>query len=274
MRVAVFGSNGMAGHIVVRYLRECGHDVITVAKNDSDLLCNVEDFQQVTSTLSKLYNCDFIINCVGLLVKNSIDRPDRAAVINSWFPHYLEYWYKNTQTRIVHLSTDCVFDGSQGNYRENDVHTEMNAYGSSKSLGELNNKKDVTFRMSILGPEIKPDGTSLLHWITTTKETKLNGFVDAMWNGITTLQLAKCIEKYIKNPTITGVHHVVNNDYSINKFDLLCLINDVYGLGKTIVKSTGPKIANKVLIDTKGEIDWEIPNYRTQLIQLRNYTVK
>ncbi len=274
MKVAVFGANGMAGHVVTRYLRDCGHDVITVAKSDSDLLCNVEDFQQVTNTLSKLYNCDFIVNCVGLLVKNSIDRPDRAAVINSWFPHYLEYWYKNTQTRIIHLSTDCVFDGSRGSYKENVTHTEMYAYGRSKSLGEINNKKDVTFRMSIIGPELKNTGTGLLLWITGNKENTLQGYVDAMWNGITTLQLAKCIEKYIKNPSITGVYHVVNNEYSINKFDLLCLINDVYGLGKTIVKSTGPKIANKVLIDTRCEIDWEIPNYRTQLIQLHNYTKK
>lgn len=274
MKIAVFGASGMAGHVITKYLKECGHQVTTVARANADVEMDVESTRRMQMILAHLQDYDYVINCIGLLVKDSIERPDRAAVLNSWFPHYLEFWFKQTKTKIIHLSTDCVFDGKTGNYKEGDPHTEMNAYGRSKSLGEINNGKDVTFRMSIIGPELKPNGTGLLLWATVTEETKLNGYVDAWWNGITTLQLAKCIQKHIENPRVTGVYHLVNNSNSINKYDLLCLINEVYGLGKTIVKSTGPKLANKILVDTRLEVDWGIPDYRTQLTELRDYANK
>lgn len=271
--VAVFGANGMAGHMITQYLRDNGYNVITIAKSGAMYDCNIENPIQVMEIVSQLSNCDYVINCVGFLVKDSKDRPDRAAIINSWFPHFLENCFKNSPTKVIHLSTDCVFDGSEGHYKENAIHTEMNAYGKSKSLGEINNDKDITFRMSIIGPEVKPNGTGLLLWVTTTTEKTLNGYVDAWWNGITTLQLAKCLHIYMQNPTVTGVYHLVNNDNYINKYDLLCLINEVYELGKEIVRSTGPKLANKILVDTRLSVDWKIPDYRTQLTELRNYPV-
>lgn len=274
MKIAVFGSNGMAGHILVRYLNQKSGPVTTVARaGHANYHCDVENIQRVASTLAHFEDYDYIINCVGLLVKDSIQRPDRAAIINGWFPHHLEQWAKNKHTRIIHLSTDCVFDGSKGNYKESDIHTESNAYGRSKSLGEINNSKDITFRTSIIGPEIKSNGTGLMHWLTTNPETTLQGYVDAYWNGVTTLQLAKCIWQYMQDPVISGVYHLVNNSVYINKYDLLRTINDVYGLDKKITKTTGPKAVNKVLVDTRGEINWGIPDYYRQLTELRDYTL-
>lgn len=272
MKIAVFGSRGMAGHIVARYLREQFGSVTTVARGDADLICDVENIDQVNAVMDKLSDYDWIVNCVGLLVKDSIDRPDRAAVINSWFPHYLEWLTRSSTTRIIHLSTDCVFDGATGHYREGDPHTELNAYGRSKSLGEIKNSKDVTFRTSIIGSEIKSSGSGLLHWFVNCSEGVVGGYVDAWWNGITTLQLAKCIEKHIRNPRVTGVYHLVNNENFINKFELLNLINSVYGLSKIIKKTTGPKVVNKILVDGRLTVDWDIPDYRTQLQQLLEYT--
>lgn len=271
MKVAVFGSHGMAGHIITRYLNERLHSVTTVARDSGNYHCDIENIQRVASTLAHFEDYDYIINCVGLLVKDSINRPDRAAIINGWFPHYLEQWSKNKSTRIIHLSTDCVFDGSKGNYKESDIHTETNAYGRSKSLGEINNSKDITFRTSIIGPELKQSGTGLMHWLTTASEKTLQGYVDAYWNGVTTLQLAKCIWKYMQDPKVSGVYHLVNNSVHINKYDLLRLINDVYSLDKKIVKSTGPKAVNKILVDTRQEVDWGIPDYYKQLVELRDF---
>lgn len=272
MKVAVFGAAGMAGHIVVKYLNDQGVNVSTVARESGNYHCDVENIQRVASTLAHFDDYDYIINCVGLLVKDSIQRPDRAAIINGWFPHYLEQWAKNKGAKVVHLSTDCVFDGSKGHYTESDIHTETNAYGRSKSLGEINNGKDITFRTSIIGPELKSSGTGLMHWLTTNREQTLQGYVDAYWNGVTTLQLAKCIWKYMQNPSVSGVYHLVNNSVNINKYDLLRTINDIYGLEKKITKSTGPKAINKILVDTRGEVDWGIPDYYRQLTELRDYT--
>lgn len=263
MRVTVIGSKGMAGHVIARYLAQQGHDVTAVDRTQLD----VENPLSVTAFFANL-NTHFVINTVGLLVANSLARPDRAAIINSWWPQYLAYCLQDKNTRLVHLSTDCVFDGSHGPYTEQDVHTETNAYGSSKSLGEINNNKDITMRMSIIGPELKV-GTGLFDWINNTPDQELSGWTDSLWNGMTTLQLAKCIDQWIKKPSVTGIYHVVDNNISTNKYSLLCKINEIYTLGKTIKKTVGPKSVNKILKDTRNEVDWQIPDYHTQLQELR-----
>jgi dTDP-4-dehydrorhamnose reductase len=263
MKVTVVGSRGMAGHVIVKYLEQQGHSVTAVDRTQLDVERDVDHFLETL-------DADFVVNAVGLLIKDCVDRPDRAIAINAWWPQYCAYRLSNSNTRLIHLSTDCVFNGRRGNYFEEDEHTETNAYGRSKSFGEIDNAKDITFRMSIIGPELK-NGTGLLNWVLTNKDHELPGWDNAWWNGVTTLQLAKCIDRYINQPSITGVYHLVNNDVNINKYDLLCKINQVYGLGKTIVRTQGPKTVNKILVDTRGEIDFEIPNYDTQLEELRNF---
>lgn len=272
MRILIIGSNGMAGHMITKYLKISGYNVQTAAKNNANFYLDVEDVFTVRNFLRDIKNdYDFIINCVGLLVKDSNDRPERAAIINSWFPHAIENSIKDSKTKLIHLSTDCVFDGSKGNYVESDVHTEMNFYGRSKSLGEINNSKDITFRMSIIGTEIKENGTGLLNWILNNPDKELPGWDNAWWNGLTTLELAKCIEQYIQNPKINGIYHLVNNNNKINKYELLCKINDIFKIEKIIVKSNGPKSVNKILIDTRNEFNFYIPDYDKQLRDLKKF---
>ena len=272
MKILVVGSNGMAGHVITKFLRTQGHSVSTAAKSNADYRLDIEETLVTQRFFEEIKNdYDFIINCVGLLVKDSIDRPDRAAIINSWFPHAIEHAIRNTNTKLIHLSTDCVFDGKKGDYIENDTHTEMNAYGSSKSLGEVNNSKDITFRMSIIGTEIKENGTGLLNWVLNSVDKELPGWDNAWWNGITTLQLAKCINQYIDSPTISGVYHLVNNNNKISKYDLLVKINTIFNLNKTIIQTQGPKPVNKILIDTRKLIDFKIPSYDTMLLEMKNF---
>lgn len=267
MRVVVFGSRGMAGHIVSRYLKEQGHYVITVARTDADLLIDVEndDLRWLTQL-----NADFVVNCIGLLVKDSQERPDRAIFLNSYFPHKLEQILKNTHTRLIHISTDCVFNGETGYYKENDVPNETNFYGRSKALGEVINDKDVTFRTSIIGHELK-NGTGLLNWFLNEKGS-IFGWDNAWWNGITTLKLAECIDQHIKNPVATGLYHLVSNENKINKYELLCLINDIYKLGKKIQHSSGPKNVNKILVNTRSDANFFIESYPSQIWSMKQYS--
>lgn len=264
MKILVLGSQGMAGHMIFKYFSDKKYDVTPAARPR----IRVEDTDSINNVVLNDY--DFVINCIGLLVQDSNTNPDKAILINSWFPHYLESILKNTKTKLIHLSTDCVFDGKRGNYFESDTHTETNYYGRSKSLGEVDNDKDITFRMSIIGPELK-NGTGLLNWILTNKDTVLPGWDNAWWNGITTLQLAKSIEKYIQNPSITGIYHLVSNKHCINKYELLKLITEVYGLDKEIAQTTGPKNINKILINTRSALEFDIPDYRTMIEEMKNY---
>jgi len=269
MKILVIGSNGMAGHMIAKYFKIQNFEVHTLARSNADYNIDIENINDLDFNFLDRY--DFVINCIGLLVKDSVERPDRAAIINSWFPHYLEYKLSKSKTKLIHLSTDCVFNGEKGNYVESDIHTEINSYGKSKSFGEINNTKDITFRMSIIGTEIKNTGTGLLNWTLNSTETNLPGWDNAWWNGITTLQLAKCIEQYINNPSISGIYHLVNNENKINKYELLCKINDIFNLGKTIIKTQGPKSVNKILIDTRKDFNFVIPEYHQQLLELKNF---
>lgn len=274
MKVFILGSKGMAGHVITRYLTEKNYDVYTSARSGADFYLDVENIQsidKICEIILEEVKPDFVINCIGLLVHDSNTRPDRAALINSWFPHYIEHKLKDSITKLIHLSTDCVFDGKKGNYLEEDTHTENNFYGRSKSLGEVNNQKDITLRMSIIGPELKETGSGLFNFIFKNSDSNINGWENAWWNGITTLQLAKCIEIYMKNPKISGIYHLVSNRNKINKYELLCKINEIYNLGKTITKTSGPKDINKILIDTRQEIDFKIPDYHTQLVEMKDY---
>jgi dTDP-4-dehydrorhamnose reductase len=272
MKIVLLGSNGMAGHMITKYLKSKNFNVLTVARNNADCNVDVENKDQLDNFLqSQNAQCDFMINCIGYLQPDSLKNPAKAIMLNSWFPQYLAQSLYNRNTRLIHISTDCVFDGKQGNYTEQDAHTETNVYGRSKSLGEISNNKDITFRMSIIGPELKSNGSGLFQWIYTNKESTLSGWENAWWNGITTLQLAKCIEKYINDPKITGIYNVVNNNVNINKFDLLSKINNIFGLNKTINKTQGPKTVNKILVDTRKEFEFDIPDYDTQLVELKEF---
>lgn len=273
MKVLVLGSTGMAGHMIAKYLRSVGHDVQTCSRTEGDYRLDIEQMSHFTLQNFKpeFEKFDYIVNCMGFLVKDSISRPDKAILINGMFPHYLEYLLKDTNTRIIHLSTDCVFDGVKGNYIESDYHTETNMYGRSKSIGEINNDKDVTFRMSIIGTDIDPSGTGLINWMLTNTDTIVNGWDTHLWNGMTTLQLAKCIDQYMKDPKFTGIYHMVNNNVNINKYDLLCLINDIFACGKNIVRTQTPTVVNKILVDTRKVAEYSIPEYTVQLKQLRDF---
>jgi dTDP-4-dehydrorhamnose reductase len=272
MKVLIFGANGMAGHLISSYLKKAGVSVSTVARSNADYCLDIENVNITRKFLEEVsQDYDYIINCIGLLVKDSISRPDRAILINSWFPHAIEDAIKDSKTRLIHLSTDCVFDGTRGNYTESDIHTETNFYGSSKSLGEVNNSKDITFRMSIIGPETKPNGSGLFDWCVNNKEIDIFGWDNAIWNGITTLELAKCIYMYINDPKISGVYHLVNNNNSISKYELLSKINCIFNLNKNVIRSKSSKDINKVLIDTRNNFNFNISDYDTQLIELKNF---
>lgn len=266
MKIVILGANGMAGHMITKYLELQGYDVETVAREHAYHECDIEEDKP---NFLYMLKPDFIINCIGLLVADSEKYPNRAIYINSWFPHYLEDMFKDTKTKIIHLSTDCVFDGGLGNYLENDVPNEKNIYGRSKAFGELNNTKDITFRTSIIGPELKKDGSGLFNWVVNNPHKTLSGYNNVYWNGMTTLQLAKCIEEYIKNPTVSGIYHLVNNHVNTSKYRLLLEINKIFDLEKKILP-VKTEFSNKILYNSSIH-NFNIPTYEIQLKELREF---
>ena len=268
MRMLIIGNTGMAGSMLANYFPE------------ADTLCRdnagFDAFQ--TGKMRRYFEniqveYDYIVNCVGLLVEESGANPPKAIKVNSVFPRTLEYIFKDKHTKIIHISTDCVFSGSKGGYTEYCAPDERSAYGASKAMGEIENAKDVTLRTSIIGPEVKKKtNPGLLEWFINYPDTKTYGWQNAYWNGITTLQLAKCVQTIIDNPDMAGLYHPVSPE-SVSKYRLLKMINSTYQLGKEVVSILKNPPVNKTLVNTRTT-KFQIPLLETQLQELYDYCQK
>lgn len=269
-RILVLGAGGMAGSMIYNYLNSLDkYNISCTSRAPVDNIFSIQiDIEKDMKVLEKkITEFDIVINCIGILVKESEIDLARTIYINSLFPHLLESLTKDTPTKIIHLSTDCIFKGDiTGKYSEDDLPTETNWYGRSKALGELKNGKDLTLRMSIIGPQLK-DSTSLFQWIITTKEKTLQGFDKVYWNGITTLELVKQIDRII-DTNLTGIYHLVPG-CCISKGDLIRLINEIFDCEK-LIESNNELHQNKVLMNNRiKEYDPKILGYRIQLEELK-----
>lgn len=271
MKFLVFGCNGMAGHLVSVYLQEQGHEVVGFARSKSGLIKTIAgdalDAQSVKSAIEQEH-FDVVVNCIGLLNQFAENNKAQAVYLNSFFPHYLAQLTKDTNTQIIHISTDCVFSGKRGQYTEDDLRDGTTFYDRSKALGELEDDKNLTLRQSIIGPDIKADGIGLLNWFMQQKGP-LNGFTEALWTGLTTLQLAKVIEEGAKTKA-HGLYNVVPDHY-ISKYDLLGLFNKYLRGGKIEILPTDKVAANKSLKRTKFDFAYPIPDYEQMIAELANW---
>ena len=174
--------------------------------------------------------------------------------------------------KFIHVTTDCVFSGSKGNYVETDEHDEINNYGISKSLGELGYNTTV-IRTSIIGEELK-NKYSLLEWVKKHNNTTLNGYTNHHWNGVTCLQLAKIINKMInENIWWNGVRHIFSPT-SVTKYELVNMINHTYELNNTIEPLETENAVNKTLNSIYDvNYTFDIPELDVQINELRAFSL-
>ena len=271
-KIAVLGATGMAGHVISIYLKEKGYDVYgtsrSIPKTEKDTPLDVTDISALMNWLQQI-NPDVIVNAIGILQKTSEERPDLAIFINSYLPHKLSNYYKNTATKIIHLSTDCVFSGKTAPYTENSIQDGETVYDRTKALGEIINNKDLTFRMSIIGPDIDPNGTGLLNWFL--KQTgEIKGFTKAIWNGVTTIELAKAIDEAILQK-LTGLYHLTPKQ-NIDKYNLLLLFQKEFNKNNIEILSFDGFSVDKTLINTRTDFDYQIPSYPEMIREMADWT--
>ena len=263
----------MLGHIVLEKLY--GKDIFEIfditRKKDKRLNnfeCNVTNLNSLFKIIKDI-NPDYIINCIGVLIKGSIQDPSNAIFINALLPHKLIEFSKAIDAKFIHISTDCVFDGSKGSYIETDNKTAQDTYGLSKSLGEINDDKNLTLRTSIIGPELKENGEGLFSWFIKQKG-EVNGFTESIWGGVTTLVLADVIIKSI-NENYKGLFHVTNRQ-PISKFDLLSLIKEKFEFNNIDLKRVSGKKTDKSL-STKFK-HFKIQTYSEMISEMKNHYIK
>lgn len=269
MKFLVLGCNGMAGHMISLYLKEQGYDVDGYARIESNFVHtftgDARDTGFLKETIDKgKYNV--VINCIGILNRFAEKDHEEAVFLNSYLPQFLAKVTEGSGIQVIHISTDCVFSGRRGGYVESDFPDGEFFYDRSKALGELDNKKDVTFRMSIIGPDLKPEGIGLINWFMQQKG-KVKGYKNAMWTGQTTLQLAKTIE----NAAIQRVHGLYNMvpAESISKYDMLVLFNKYLRKEPIDIEPEENFRINKSLKRTNYELfSYKIPIYEDQIKEL------
>jgi len=271
--ILVLGSSGMLGHVVTKYFEERSYDVYNLSHrikiNERTEIMDVTNFSEFDKYLNKL-KVDVIVNCIGILNEDAENNPDKAILLNSYLPRFLEKKYMNTKVKIIQISTDCVFSGKTGNYTEDSFRDGDSIYARTKTLGEINNNKDLTIRTSIIGPDINEDGIGLFHWFMNQKGT-IYGFKNAYWTGVTTIELAKGIEKLIKND-VAGLYHFVPNE-KISKYNLLNIIAEIFNRNITIIPKEDYYV-DKSLINTRTDFKYVIPTYREMIEEMKSWIDK
>ena len=271
MKIILFGSTGMLGNYVYNYLSKY-HNIICINRNELDISTISNNKLENIFLKYKLEENDIIINCIGIIPqsKNLNNANIRNYfLINSIFPNLLSFYANLYKLKFIHITTDCVFSGSKGNYNENDLHDEMNEYGVSKSLGEMCYNATI-IRTSIIGEETK-NKYSLLEWVKKHNNNTINGYTNHFWNGVTCLQLAKIINQIINNNIWwKGVRHIFSPN-TVSKYELVNIINDVYKLNNTVVKFKTNNNVDKTLC-TNYETNnlFNIPNLIDQICELKN----
>ena len=271
MRIVGLGSTGMAGHVIAQYLEERGYEVFRISRSEQEgirsVAIDVTDFVALETYLNQV-KPDGVINCVGLLQKACEVRFDLGVLINSYLPHWLEQKYVDTFVKIIHISTDCVFSGIRGGYRENDLPDGVPPYDRTKALGEINNNKDLTFRMSIIGPDIDLSGIGLFNWFM--KQTgKINGFGKVYWNGVTTIELARGIDAALRKE-LTGLYHLVPQ-HGIDKYNLLMLFQKHFNKEDVTICRVAELMLDKRLINTREDFDFIVHDYSVQVEDMRKW---
>ena len=271
MKFLVLGATGMAGHVITIYLYEQDHDVTDFSKSPFPYCKNINgDAMDREFMISMLQNeeYDVVINCIGILNQACDKEPSKAVYLNSYLPHLISDTLKDKKTKLIHMSTDCVFSGKTGPYNEHSFRDGETFYARTKALGEIDDNKNLTFRNSIVGPDMKENGIGLFNWFMKQDGT-INGYTKAIWTGVTTITLAKAMERAAME-NLTGIYNLVNNQ-GISKFDLLDLFNKHVRDGKINILPSDTVKSNKSLINNRKDFSFNVPSYEEMIIEMKEW---
>lgn len=239
IKVLILGATGMLGHKLVQCLSE-HFEVFSTIRGSFDQIERyrlfhremiIEEVDATDATLLEKVIADvtpdIVINAIGV-VKQVPSAKDVITTLelNSILPQRLAILSKKFGFRLIHFSTDCVFDGGRGMYNEQDTPNALDLYGKSKQLGEISQENVLTIRSSIIGRELNTSH-SLIEWFLSNRGGRVFGYTTAIYSGFPTIVIADIIKGLIvDHPSLCGVHHIASEP--INKYELLGLVDEFY----------------------------------------------
>lgn len=271
MRIVVLGAAGMFGHMVSIYFKEkYGARVILSARRktgipliDGDFKeIDLVDFNRLKSLLQDSRPC-VVVNCAAVL--DATRGKAELEQINSVLPQKIAGLLDGFKdgSRLIHISTDGVFRGDRGLYREDDPADAQDPYGTSKRLGEIMHPPHLTIRTSIIGPD-PVQSRGLMNWFLS-QSGEVRGFRRVLWNGVTTLELARFID-YAVAQNITGLYHL--GGQIISKHDLLVDLKELFHPGIAVVPDD-KKVLNRTLVSERRDVRYPVPSCSNLLQQLK-----
>jgi len=268
VKVVILGSTGMLGNAVLKVFSNTEFQVFASHRAPvGNIESNNFYFDPLVSESYKnIPECDYIINCIGTIKPFMAQNITDSIYINSIFPHELAEFCDAKNIKLIHISTDCVYSGSAGNYNELNAHDALDDYGKSKSLGETKNA--MVIRTSIIGEEIHKNA-SLIAWVKSMAGKDANGFLNHSWNGITTTQYGKICKKIIEDGLYKKDLFHCYSPRSVSKYELLQLINKHWNLNINI-NPTNDKISiDRTLSSIKNlNSEMNIPDLDLQLKEI------
>ena len=249
MDILILGGTGMLGHKLFQLLRQPFPETFCTIRGslrdphlqNIGLYAGGQVFEHVDVSDPHVlepfllrHKPKTLINCIGI-IKQRPHAQDAAATIllNTFLPHRLAALCKSWGGQLLHISTDCVFNGRRGNYHEADLTDAEDLYGRSKALGEPAAENVLTLRTSIIGRELF-HFQSLLEWFLSQQHQQVRGYHRAIYSGTTTMELANAISLLLKNtPKLHGTYQVTGP--LISKFDLLVQLRKAFSLDIDIV---------------------------------------
>lgn len=253
MRLLIVGTTGMLGNTLFRYFQQQPEIEVSgtvrnararsyFAPEYHDAIIDGVDADQFDSVISAVAKAkpDIVVNAIGLIKQlQSSNDPLNALPLNSLFPHRLARLCAVAGARLIHISTDCVFTGSVGNYSETDIPDAGDLYGRSKLLGEVDYPHAITLRTSIIGHELD-SANGLIDWFLA-QQTSARGYTRAVFSGFPTVELARIIDRHvIPRPELHGLYHVASAP--ISKYELLKLVARAYDKDIALTPDDGLQI--------------------------------
>ena len=244
-KILILGAAGMLGHKLCQRLPGQGYEVVATVRQTRERYAPYKEVFGQTRLVEGIDAMNFeslaalvkkekpfaVVNCVGL-IKQHREAENRllAIALNSYLPHRLDALCADEGARLVHFSTDCVFSGHKGQYRESDLSDAEDVYGRSKYLGETEGPAGdaVTLRSSIIGRELIGPKHGLFEWFLSQRDKRIGGFTKAIYTGFTTIEMARIVAKVLAaQKPLRGVYQVASAP--ISKFDLLALLREIGG---------------------------------------------
>ena len=281
MRILILGASGLIGHRLFLTLREHYQDVFSTIHGDltefSQLKIydsntfdktDVRDFPRLESIMNSV-NPDIIINCVGITKRRPVVNDlYHTIMVNAAFPHQLSAWAEIHRKKVIHFSTDCVFNGKEGDYTEESNTNATDTYGKTKALGEIKYSHTLTIRSSFIGRELKYN-SELLDWFLLQKSKMVQGFTNVYYSGVSTFFLSKTVAAIIENyPGLNGLYQLAL-DSPISKFELLSIAKKAFNMDIKILPDNG--VVSKPTLNgskLKRTLSLEIPTWNVMMEEI------